>query len=80
MAKLIEVQFRTENDCAHPDCPASGCEEPRWWVVSQPDSTTALVKSETKPSGYLQGPFASIDEAEDADWDAQLAQLHHQLL
>jgi len=43
-----------------------------YYIVASDDTRdlTIIVKTETEPGDYLQGPFATLQEAQDADWDA----------
>ena len=53
--------------------PASEWEKtPMYYIVASDDTEglTIIVKTETEPADYLQGPFATLEEARDTDWDA----------
>lgn len=46
-----------------------------YYIVASDDTEdlTIIVKTKTEPTAYLQGPFETLEEAKDADWDASYA-------
>lgn len=47
-----------------------------YYIVASDDTPdlSIIVKTETEPADYFQGPFTTLEEAQDADWDAIYAE------